>query len=118
MRPPQFLAALGLVACVTLGAAGQTGWLTTVDLNPGEMITVTRDSAAYAFRILNDANGQPAITYDTMPFPTTSVEHRVNYLRDYPDAGLAIAGGYQFMWAGETRVLDGGRSRAQPERLR
>jgi hypothetical protein len=38
------------------------------------------------------------------------------YLRDYPDAGVAIAGGYQFMWAGETLVLDGERSLARPGR--
>jgi len=79
MRLTRFLAALGLVSCVTAGAAGQSRWPTTVDLNPGETITARRDGAAHTFRILNDADGQPAITYDSMPFPTTSVEHRVNY---------------------------------------
>jgi len=78
-RLARFLAALGLVLCFIAGAAGQTRWPTTVDLNPGETSAATRDGVAHTFRILSDADGQPAIAYETMPFPTTSVEHRVNY---------------------------------------
>ncbi len=48
-------------------------------MNPGETVTATRDGVAHTFRILNDGTGQPAIKYETMPFPTTSVDKRVNY---------------------------------------
>lgn len=77
--PARFVAALALLSSTTAGAAAQSRWPTTVDLNPGATVTARRHGAAHTFRMLNDASGQPAITYDTMPFPTTSVEHRVNY---------------------------------------
>ena len=54
-------------------------WPTTVDVDPGETVTATRNGTAHTFRILADAQGQPAIAYETMPFPTTSVDKRVNY---------------------------------------
>jgi hypothetical protein len=188
-RPPQFLVALGLVACVTLGAAGQARWPTTVDLNPGYntwlgivpqdvattyyhkgedfgavpdllpvlapeagRVTTAQDSVqlrapdgtltrlfhmnppmvvvaagqslAAGQRLgltgkFGNSDADPHLHYEfcrdgdepgTYPFAVDA------YLRDYPDAGVAIAGGYQFMWAGETLVLDGGRSRARPGR--
>lgn len=73
------LAGLGLLSHAIAAAADQPIWPTPVDLNPGETITATRAGATHTFRILNDSNGQPAITDDTMPFPTTSLDHRVNY---------------------------------------
>ncbi len=71
-------AAWALSLCVTATAAEQARWPTTVDLNPGEAVTALRNGVAHTFRILNDSDGQPAIRHDTMPFPTTSVDHRVN----------------------------------------
>ena len=38
------------------------------------------------------------------------------YLRDYPDSGIANAGGYQFMLPGQTLTLDASRSLARPGR--
>ncbi|MBE7500474.1 MAG: hypothetical protein HS113_09255 [Verrucomicrobiales bacterium] len=38
------------------------------------------------------------------------------YLRDYPDSGIANAGGYQFMLPGQTITLDASRSLARPGR--
>ena len=85
LRPPRSVRLVVLVL-VALGvglsletSAAPSRWPTTVDLNPGETVTATRGGVAHTFRILNDVNGQPAIAYETMPFPTTSVGKRVNY---------------------------------------
>lgn len=77
------LVVLGLVtlsAGLSLDAsAAPSRWPTTVDLDPGETVTAVRDGVSHTFRILDDEGGQPAIAYETMPFPTTSVGKRVNY---------------------------------------
>ncbi|MBK8479081.1 MAG: peptidoglycan DD-metalloendopeptidase family protein [Opitutaceae bacterium] len=69
-----------LAGCaVALQAAAPAGWPTTVDVDPGETVTAVRNGVPHTFRILNDAQGQPAITHETMPFPTISPDYRVNY---------------------------------------
>ncbi len=73
-----------VLACLVGVAASMRGaapdrWPTTVDLDPGETVTAVRNGVPHTFRILNDAQGQPAITHETMPFPTTSPDYRVNY---------------------------------------
>ncbi len=74
------LALVALSAGLALEAsAAPSRWPTTVDLNPGETVTASRDGVSHTFRILDDEDGQPAIAYETMPFPTTSVDKRVNY---------------------------------------
>ncbi|MBK8479078.1 MAG: peptidoglycan DD-metalloendopeptidase family protein [Opitutaceae bacterium] len=60
-------------------SAAPSRWPTTVDLDPDETVTSVRDGVSHTFRILDDEDGQPAIAYETMPFPTTSVDKRVNY---------------------------------------
>ena len=72
------LSAFGAFLAPDAGAA-PARWPTTVDVDPGETVIVTRGGTAHTFRILADAQGQPAITYETMPFPTTAVDKRVNY---------------------------------------
>ncbi len=77
---------VAVLALVALGAgfaveasAAPARWPTTVDLNPGETVTASRGGVLHTFRILVDEDGQSAIAYETMPFPTTSVDKRVNY---------------------------------------
>jgi hypothetical protein len=93
MNPPRVLVAAGqsVVAGQRLGLTGKFG---NGDADP---------HLHWDFR----CDGDEPRTY---PFAVDA------YLRDYPDAGVAIAGGYQFMRAGETLVLDGGRSLARPGR--
>ena len=81
LRPARFalLVFLTLGASLSVGSAAPARWPMTVDVNPGETVTAIRNGVAHTFRILSDANGQPAIVYETMPFPTTSATNRVNY---------------------------------------
>ena len=86
LRPLLRSALLAVLALVALNAglsteasAAPSRWPTTVDLNPGETVTATRDGVPHTFRILNNEGDQPSIAYDTMPFPTTSADKRVNY---------------------------------------
>ena len=81
LRPVRVAAALSCALCLGAGlrAAAPSRWPTTVDVDPGETVTAVRDGVEHTFRILSDGNGQPAIAYETMPFPTTSVDKRVNY---------------------------------------
>ena len=72
------IATLGLFAGLVASAAPD-GWPTTVDVDPGETVTAVRHGVAHTFRILDDAPGQPAIVHETMPFPTTAPDYRVNY---------------------------------------
>ena len=82
---PRFRAIRALAfLCLGAGAAAlcdaaPSRWPTSVDVDPGETVTAVRDGVSHTFRILNDEGGQPAIAYETMPFPTTSVDKRVNY---------------------------------------
>ncbi len=72
------VATLGLLAGLVVTAAPER-WPTTVDVDPGETVTAVRNGVPHTFRILSDAQGQPAITHETMPFPTTAPDYRVNY---------------------------------------